>query len=45
MKSFLAICTLFTLLNACGYSNTELNKFETQIKAYNRKYKLDLNPT
>ena len=32
-------------MSACGYSKTERSAFETQIKAYNKKYNLDLKPT
>ena len=32
-------------MSSCGYSKTERSAFETQIKAYNKKYNLDLKPT
>ena len=32
-------------MSACGYSKTERSAFETQIKAYNKKYNLGLKPT
>lgn len=45
MRPFFSILLLLGLLSACGYSKTELSKFETQIQAYNKKYKLNLEPT
>ena len=45
MKPLLLILSLIALLSACGYSKNELSKFETQIQAYNKKYKLNLKPT
>ena len=32
-------------MSSCGYSKTERSAFETQIKAYNKKYNLGLKPT
>ena len=45
MKNFFLILSIICLMSACGYSKTERSAFETQIKAYNKKYNLDLKPT
>jgi FKBP-type peptidyl-prolyl cis-trans isomerase len=45
MRPFFSILLVLGLLSSCRYSKTEMSKFETQIQAYNKKYKLDLEPT
>lgn len=45
MKTFFLILSVICLMSSCGYSKTERSAFETQIKAYNKKYNLGLKPT
>ena len=45
MKCFFLFIGIICFLSSCGYSKTERSAFETQIKAYNRKYNLGLIPT
>ena len=45
MKCFFLFIGIICFLSSCGYSKTERSAFETQIKAYNRKYNLGLKPT
>lgn len=45
MKLFYQALAFLVLLSACGYSKSELSKFETQIQAYNQRFNLNLKPT
>lgn len=39
------ISVVTMLLGACGYSENEINKFDSRIRGFNEKFKLGLKPT
>jgi len=45
MKLILSFLFALSILTACSYKQSELDAFDSQIKRYNAKYQLKLEPT